>query len=111
MIKRFLKHKATVGYIILAIGTGVAINGTSNALHDSRERSKVTRGIICAILTNSDEASIRNLPAEAKLLHISLADLQKFESLALKQTASYRAKLAPAVPPGVCSGTPIKLSK
>lgn len=102
MLRDYLNHKATVGYVLLAFGMGYAINGNSVAIHDSKERGKVSRGVICNILTQTDEQSIKQLPATAKLLHIPMKTLKKYETENLQRSASYRHQLGPSTPASAC---------
>lgn len=101
--------KGLVGFVFLACGFGYAIAGNSNALEDSKERGQVTRGIIGTILTESDEQGVHQLPAEAKLLHVSLSDLERFSEANLERTAGYRKELQPCRPETACSATPVKI--
>lgn len=105
-----IKHKAIVGYLLLAFGCAYSINGVTQALHDSKERGQITRGIICSILTQSDEESLRSLKPESKFLHIKLSDLEQFEESQLKVTAKYRKELAPSTPDSACQHGVTRLS-
>lgn len=99
------KNKALIGFLLLGIGTGYAINGNSQAINDSKERGAVVRGVICQILTDADKQSYAAIPAEAKAFHIDEAQLRKFTNEYLQQDAKARKKLQPATPKGVCYGT------
>lgn len=101
-VRDYLNHKATVGYVLLAVGIGYAVNGNSEAIHESRDRGKISRGVICNILTQTDEQTIEQLPATSKLLHIPMKTLKKYEADTLKRSAHYRHQLGPSTPASAC---------
>lgn len=87
-------RRASVGFLLLLVGIGYAINGNTQALNDSHERGQKVRTVICTILTQSDEQTY----ASAKKFNLSASELQA----SLKTTAHYREEVGPA--PG-CDNT------
>jgi hypothetical protein len=93
LIKSYAK-RATIGFLLLLVGLGFAINGNTQALNDSRSRGQKVRTVICTVLTQSDQETY----ILAEKGQISAAELQN----ALKATATYREEVGPA--PG-CTNT------
>lgn len=94
VLKRY-SRKALVGFLLLLVGVGFAVNGSHNALNDSRERGTKLRTVICLVLTQAD-GGLYEQHAEGKLSSNEL-------TAALVETAEFRKDIGPA--PG-CLTTP-----
>jgi hypothetical protein len=99
---KFKEYKGAVGFVLLLIGTVIAVHGNTEALNDSKDRGLKARAVICDIITEGDEQSIRQAPASAKLLHIDQAVLNEYLKKQLETSAHYRAQLAPSTPASAC---------
>ena len=93
-VLRNYTRRALIGFFLLLVGVGYAINGNTQTLKDSHERGQKVRTVICTILTESDYQAY----AFTKKHNLNAESLQA----SLKATAHYREEVGPA--PG-CNGT------
>lgn len=108
-ITRLIKrHKASIGYLILTIGTTVALFFSAQAVNTVNERAEVQAGIICENVTRVDKQTLANLHTRVdrelvKSLHISDTELKVLIHQQFQVSANERKSLRPSIPADACS--------
>ncbi len=100
------RHKALIGYLILALGVALALYGVVRNAENEKRRDEILRGVVCRNITRSDEQTLLNAKSSiVKELHLSQHFVREAVHKQLITSAQERKALAPGLPPGTCSGT------
>ena len=107
----YKRHKNAVGFLILAIGTAIALMMGANAQTHADERAERQNAIICRNTVNTDLQSLTNIasPTVLATFHLTPEQAVPLVRIQLVQNAKERAELRPSKPMTACSPTITKL--
>ena len=102
------RHKAAIGYLILAIGTSIALFFSFESINIANDRAERQSAVICESVTRQDKQTLVNLHTKIdkeliRSLRISPDELRFLIYIQLKRSADERKALQPSNPKSSCS--------
>ena len=104
----FERHKAGVGYVILLLGTIVALVLAGQALRHADERAERQSAVICRNTVTADKQSLSNLYTKSgheliKAFHLTIPQARVLIHKQLEASAQERKELQPSNPANACT--------
>lgn len=102
------RHKAGIGYVLLACGVAFAIAASFEALHTAEDRVERQAGVICANTVQQDKSSLANLYTKSghellRSFHLTIPQARALIHKQLVQSAKERMALQPSNPRSACT--------